>query len=118
MQTNSFLLQQKLQLLHLMHLNTIALEDYLKNQMEENPVLEESTDQGDELAFQEDLDQGENQLNEIEEYFVDDEIPDYKMYINNIAKWLPEGFISIDIALLNQLNLLYSFTTSEGQNSG
>jgi RNA polymerase sigma-54 factor len=85
-QTNTFLLQQKLQLLHLMHLSQIALEDYLKNQLEENPALEESSEQGDELQFaEEDMEQSDNQLSEIEEYFVDDDIPDYKMYVNNTS---------------------------------
>ena len=42
---NTFLLQQKLQVLHLMHLPALALEDYLKNQLEENPALEEGSEE-------------------------------------------------------------------------
>jgi RNA polymerase sigma-54 factor len=84
-QTNTFLLQQKLQLLHLMHLSQVALEDYLKNQLEENPALEESNDQNDELSFEEEYSKSEDKLSEIEDYFGDDEFPDYKTYINNSA---------------------------------
>lgn len=34
----------------------------------------------------------------------------YNMYISNIPKWLPEGLVSVDISLLNHLNLLHSFS--------
>jgi RNA polymerase sigma-54 factor len=84
-QTNTFLLQQKLQLLHIMHLNTAALEDYLKNALEENPALEENDGNNDELTFAEDqmpLTE-ETKLTEIEEYFSEDDTPDYKTYVNN-----------------------------------
>jgi len=82
-QTNSFLLQQKLQLLHLMHLSTVALEDYLKNQLEENPALEENNVDEPEEVFSNEEAEPENKLNEIADYFDDDETPDYKTYVNN-----------------------------------
>jgi RNA polymerase sigma-54 factor len=84
-QTNTFLLQQKLQLLHLMHLSTVAMEDYLKNQLEENPALEENnTDEAEEVFSNEEA-EPENKLNEIADYFEDDETPDYKTYVNNTS---------------------------------
>jgi RNA polymerase sigma-54 factor len=89
---NTFLLQQKLQVLHLMHLPALALEEYLKNQLEENPALEEGQDEaGDEEVFsneeyENDTAQEKNKLNEVAEYFEDDEIPDYKTYVNNVSK--------------------------------
>jgi RNA polymerase sigma-54 factor len=86
-QTNTFLLQQKLQLLHLMHLSTVALEDYLKNQLEENPVLEENkAEDGEEVFSNEELAEPENKLNEIADFFEDDETPDYKTYVNNSSR--------------------------------
>src|SRR6188768_4170698 len=92
---NTFLLQQKLQVLHLMHLPSLALEEYLKNQLEENPALEEGQDEsGDEEVFsneeneKDDL-QDKNKLNEVAEYFEDDEVPDYKTYVNNVSKDAP-----------------------------
>lgn len=92
---NTFLLQQKLQVLHLMHLPSLALEEYLKNQLEENPALEEGADESpDEEIFsneeegKEEL-QEKNKLNEVAEYFEDDEIPDYKTYVNNVSKDAP-----------------------------
>jgi RNA polymerase sigma-54 factor len=91
---NTFLLQQKLQVLHLMHLPALALEEYLKNQLEENPALEEGKDEDpDEEVFSNeegsDSLQEKNKLNEVAEYFEDDEIPDYKTYVNNISKDSP-----------------------------
>ena len=85
-QTNSFLLQKKLQLLHLMHLSTVPLEDYLKNQLEENPALEENDQETAEDLFSNEEKEPENKLDEIADYFVDDEIPDYKTYVNNYSK--------------------------------
>jgi len=92
---NTFLLQQKLQVLHLMHLPALALEEYLKNQLEENPALEEGKDEGaDEEVFSNEEEEKEeqserNKLNEVAEYFEDDEIPDYKTYVNNVSKDAP-----------------------------
>jgi RNA polymerase sigma-54 factor len=89
---NTFLLQQKLQVLHLMHLPALALEEYLKNQLEENPALEEGADEGqEEEVFSNETEEKEeqtdkNRLNEVAEFFEDDEIPDYKTYVNNISK--------------------------------
>src|SRR4029077_334228 len=84
---NIFLLQQKLQILHLLHLPSIALEEHIKNQLEENPALEEVNpeDSGieDSTEFEEREAPEKDKLNEIEEYFEDDEIPDYKTHINN-----------------------------------
>lgn len=42
-----------------------------------------------------------DKINQLEE--------NYNMYISNISKWLPEGLIAVDIALLSHLNLLHSF---------
>src|SRR4029079_4024930 len=92
---NPFLLQQKLQVLHLMHLPALALEEYLKNQLEENPALEEGKegDQDEEVFSNEELDKEDvpekNKLNEVAEYFEDDEVPDYKTYVNNVSKDAP-----------------------------
>jgi RNA polymerase sigma-54 factor len=86
---NTFLLQQKLQVLHLMHLTSLALEDYLKNKLEENPVLEEGSgeENGEDVYSNEERDiEPENKLNEVAEYFEDDEIPEYKTYVNNSSK--------------------------------
>jgi RNA polymerase sigma-54 factor len=86
---NTFLLQQKLQVLHLMHLPALALEEYLKNQLEENPVLEEgSEEEREEEIFSNEAgeEQPENKLSELSEYFDEDEIPEYKTYVNNFSK--------------------------------
>ncbi len=84
---NTFLLQQKLQVLHLMHLPSVALEEYLKNQLEENPALEEAEEgEKQEDVFSNEETEGTeevNKLNEIAEYFDDDEVPNYKTQSNN-----------------------------------
>ncbi len=88
---NTFLLQQKLQVLHLMHLPALALEEYLKNQLEENPVLEQTEEEkkaAEEVFSNEEKEttQEQNKLNEVAEYFQDDEMFDYKTYVNNTSK--------------------------------
>src|SRR6185369_4787664 len=87
---NTFLLQQKLQVLHLMHLPSLALEEYLKNQLEENPALEEEAEETkpEEVFSNEEKESSaeNNKLNEVAEYFDDDEVPDYKTYVNNVSK--------------------------------
>jgi len=87
---NTFLLQQKLQVLHLMHLPSLALEEYLKNQLEENPALEEDAEEAkpEEVFSNEEKESAAdtNKLNEVAEYFDDDEVPDYKTYVNNVSK--------------------------------
>jgi len=35
----------------------------------------------------------------------------YKMYLSNIALWLPEGMIHVDLPLLSRLNLLSNIPT-------
>ena len=88
---NIFLLQQKAANFAFATLiPTIALEEHIKNQLEENPALEEvnaeEMEGDDNLELQEPEVQMKNELNEIEEYFEDDEIPDYKTHLNNRSK--------------------------------
>jgi len=57
--------------------------------LEENPVLEEgAVEEGEEEIFSnEDVELlPENKLNEIAQFFEDDEIPEYKTYVNNRSK--------------------------------
>lgn len=84
---NMFLMQKKLQLLHMMHLSTCALEDLIRIELEENPVLEVTQDNvGDEdemLSVADKTDQEKDTLSTLESYYNDDDIPDYKTYVNN-----------------------------------
>lgn len=84
-------LQQKLspaqiQVIKMLEIPTLELEERIRQELEENPALEEgkelSESEGD---FDEDGldDGGNNEDMDLEEYMADDDIPDYKLKINN-----------------------------------
>ncbi len=81
---------QQIQLMKLIQLPTIEFEQRLKQEIEENPALEEGKEEEpkDEFDNQEYEDQGEvieaPDIN-IDEYLSDDEIPDYRLRANNYA---------------------------------
>lgn len=86
---------QQIQLMKLVQLPTIAFEQRIKQELEENPALEEGNDFDDE-QFGSESDEWENdEYNEensidasdinIDEYLSDDEIPTYKTYTNNYS---------------------------------
>jgi len=81
---------QQIQLMKLIQLPTIEFEQRLKQEIEENPALEEGKEEEpkDEFDNQEYEDQGEvieaPDIN-IDEYLSDDEIPDYRLRSNNYA---------------------------------
>ncbi len=87
---NMFLMQQKLQLLHMMHLSSSALDDFIKIQLEENPALEakdETFEKTDEiLSDEERLKHEGRSLLDVETYFNEDDYPDYKTYASNTTK--------------------------------
>jgi RNA polymerase sigma-54 factor len=82
---------QQIQLMKLIQLPTIEFEQRLKQELEENPALEEGKDQEkvDEFENTEaDYDEGDvieaPDIN-IDEYLSDDEIPDYRLKANNYS---------------------------------
>ncbi|GHU14710.1 RNA polymerase sigma-54 factor [Betaproteobacteria bacterium] len=72
---------QQIQLIHLLELPTIELEEHVKQELEENPALEEGPEnnemdlpEGDDLSFAEtDIDLS------LGDYLTEDDIPDYKL---------------------------------------
>lgn len=85
---------QQIQLMKLLQVPTVALEQRIKQEIEDNPALEESVDdnnQDDSLSLNENEDnqsddQQEDQQDDdfdIQDYFEDDYVPDYKTYANN-----------------------------------
>ena len=76
---------QQIQLMKLLQVPTIALEQRIKEELEENPALDEGkeeleedlqeADEAEEASTEEDFD--------ISDYLQDDETPDYKLSINN-----------------------------------
>jgi len=85
---NFFLTQQRLQLLHLMHLPYMALEEHIKNELEENPALEQLDNEKDEELFsnEEETDAAETPETSIEDFMDEEEIKDYKTEINNYSQ--------------------------------
>lgn len=89
-------LQQKLspaqiQVIKMLEVPTLELEERIRQELEENPALEEGaevSESQDEL-YDEDLrneDGGNNDDMELDEYMPDDDIPDYKLKANNSSK--------------------------------
>lgn len=84
---------QQIQLMKLIQLPTQAFEQRLKQELEENPALEGGKDKNEE--FDDDFDNTNEEYNDnesinaddinVDDYLSDDEIPDYKMQINNYS---------------------------------
>lgn len=86
---------QQIQLMKLVQLPTIAFEQRIKQEMEENPALEEGNESNDDEYSESnewDTDEYNDDNNSIDtseinidEYLSDDEIPNYKTYTNNYS---------------------------------
>jgi len=88
-------LQQKLspaqiQVIKMLEVPTLELEERIRQELEENPALEEGAEQdNDSEETDADLtldDGGNNEDVDFEEYMADDDIPDYKLQANNTSK--------------------------------
>jgi len=84
---------QQIQLMKLVQLPTLAFEQRIKQELEENPALEEEKEFGDDEYGSEydewDVDDDNQTIDaddiNIDEYLSDDEIPNYKTYTNNYS---------------------------------
>jgi len=88
-------LQQKLspaqiQVIKMLEVPTLELEERIRQELEENPALEEGEDNENEPNDSEDGligdEGGNNEDADFEEYMADDDIPDYKLKANNSSK--------------------------------
>ena len=87
-------LQQKLspaqiQVIKMLEVPTLELEERIRQELEENPALEEGAESSDENENDDDFDNDEGGNNDDfdpEEYTYDDDIPDYKLRVNNTSK--------------------------------
>ena len=79
---------QQIQMIKLLEIPAIQLEQRIKKELEENPVLEEGNDEGD-FNEQEDVkeEQTSDQLEEfsLEDYMQDDDIPSYRLNAQNYS---------------------------------
>ena len=116
---------QQIQLMKLIQLPVIALDQRIKEEIEENPALEEGNDEEDVLDNIEDeeaedvddipLDSDDNDSNnndfDLADYVDEDEIPSYKLNANNNSpneqrKEIPySGGVSFQEYLISQLGL-------------
>lgn len=82
---------QQIQLMKLLQLPTIALEQRIKEEMENNPALDEGKEEEEELEFDQEDDFGGEEVTEAEQEFnfddyINDETPSYKLNISNHSK--------------------------------
>jgi RNA polymerase sigma-54 factor len=83
---------QQIQLMKLLQVPTVALEQRIKQEIEENPALEdgaemeESFDDQNENDEFDDLDSSSDDEFDLEDYMDEDDIPDYKYSVNNKGK--------------------------------
>jgi RNA polymerase sigma-54 factor len=72
---------QQIQVVKLLELPTVEMEDRVKNELEENPALEEgkeSTEEQDDFEMEEESDSVDDIA--LGDYLTEDDIPDYKLY--------------------------------------
>ena len=78
---------QQIQLMKLIQLPTLAFEEHLKQEIEENPALEQGKEsvETDELYEDQDepWDEQEKETLDLEDYLSDDDVPDYKTTDSN-----------------------------------
>jgi RNA polymerase sigma-54 factor len=108
-------LQQKLspaqiQVIKMLEVPTLELEERIRQELEENPALEEGADiENNTDDFSEDFDNGDGGNNDDfdpEEYMSDDDIPDYKLKANNISKDDKHEDIPFSIGMTFHENLI------------
>ncbi len=82
---------QQIQLMKLIQLPTLSLEQKIKEELEENPALEEGVDENERIEDEHDTyDEGDAQTIEaedinVDEYLSDDEVPEYRLRANNYS---------------------------------
>ena len=82
---------QQIQLMKLIQLPTVEFEQRIKQEIEENPALEEGKEEPEEdlLTMQEEFEDDAEVIEapdiNIDEYLSDDEIPDYRLRTNNYS---------------------------------
>lgn len=78
---------QQIQLMKLLQVPTVELEQRIKEEIEENPALEEGRDEEDEFKDEYDTEETEPKEEEndfdISDYLSDDDVPEYKTSVSN-----------------------------------
>ncbi len=79
---------QQIQMIKLLEIPAMQLEQRIKKELEENPILEEGGDDDPEITSQEEeADNNDNDDEEfsLEDYLEDDDIPNYRLSTNNYS---------------------------------
>lgn len=79
---------QQIQLIKLLELPTLQLEQRIKKEIEENPVLEEGKET-EENSNENSEDEYSNEYDDefsVDDYLSDDDVPEYKLYSSNYSK--------------------------------
>lgn len=102
---------QQIQLIKLLELPTLQLEQRIKKEIEENPVLEEGKEKEENETEKEETESEYDDEFSVDDYINDEDTPDYRLHVNNYSKDdkkvdMPysEGF-SLQEYLLDQLSL-------------
>jgi RNA polymerase sigma-54 factor len=83
---------QQIQMIKLLEVPTLQIEQRIKKELEENPALEEGSEEdeeiGNEEADEEQFDEKDKDQDEftLDDYIEDDEIPEYRLQTNNYSK--------------------------------
>ncbi len=77
---------QQIQLIKLLEVPTIQLEQRIKKELEENPVLEEGREEDPDYDDQLDGSETEKDEFSLEDYLEDDDIPNYRLNSRNYSK--------------------------------
>lgn len=83
---------QQILLMKLLQVPTMALEQRIKQEIEENPALDDSTEMDDESDdntdddFENEMDDKDSDEFDLNDYIDDDEIPSYKLQANNYSR--------------------------------
>ena len=72
----------------MLEIPTLELEERIRQEIEENPALEEGVEKSDDSDEQDDFNEDfdTNDTPDFEEYMADDDIPDYKLIANNSSR--------------------------------
>jgi len=115
---------QQIQLMKLLQLPSLALEQRIKQEIQENPALEEGKEEDDinfdeaEDTIDDDVDIAEIErpednisLDDFKDYFEEEDVPNYKLQVNNISpdeerKEVPTAYgVSFQEYMLEQLGM-------------
>ncbi len=83
---------QQIQMIKLLEIPTLQIEQRIKKELEENPALEEGSEEEDDISpLEAEEDQYEDNDKDQEEFTLDDyiqedEIPEYRLQVNNYSK--------------------------------